>query len=104
MNKKFTYSAGISWTIPVSNIEKIEKVATGEIITDYTLASDGLSVTITNAVDGEEYIVKAPIKSEYSTIPSFSAKYPLNKSAQIDGNTQSIVRLSEIVADILIKM
>lgn len=104
MNKKFTYSAGISWDIPVSSIETIEKVATGEFITDYTLASDGLSVTITGATDGEEYIVKASIRSEYSTIPSFSAKYPLNRASQSDSNTIAIAKLSDIVSDILIRI
>lgn len=104
MYKKVSYNNGITWNIPVSQIEEIKKVSTEEIITDYTLSNDGLSATINNASNGEEYIVKAPIRKEESTIPTTVMSYPTNMNAAIKSNADAINNLSKIVSEILVKL
>ncbi len=98
MSRGFTYSSGIVFDIPVAEIDSVEKVDTGETIDldDVTLATDGLSITITGATDGEGYIVKAPIRTEESTIPTLTYSYPLNTAGALDSvikatNTQSAI-------------
>lgn len=103
MYKKFSYNNGITWTTPVIKIEEIKKISTGEIITDYTLSSDGLSLTISNASNGEEYTVKAPIRREESTIPTTVMSYPTNINAANKTNADAINELSKMVSELLVK-
>ncbi len=98
MSRGFTYSSGITFDVPVSEIDSVEKVDTGEtiVLDNVTLATDGLSITITGATDGEGYIVKAPIRTEESTIPTIAYSYPLNTAGALDSvikatNTQSAI-------------
>ncbi len=102
MYKKFTYNNGITWTKPVDKIEEIKQASTGKNITDYILSNDGLSVTINNALNGEEYTVKAPIKNEESTIPTTVMSYPTNINAASKSNVHAINQLSKIVSELLV--
>lgn len=94
-----TASGGLSWSIPVSEIDKIEGID-GEEYTEissdrYTLATDGLSVRIytdntkiVEVADSTVWNIFAPVRLEESTIPEITATYAINKLAS-DSNLNS---------------
>lgn len=104
IHKQFDYNNGITFSVPLNSIEEVQKVTANGFepvdLSNVTLAADGLSITITGADDGDNYLVTGLIRSEESTIPETEYSVPLNRSAQIDGNTEMINRLSEETNDL----
>jgi hypothetical protein len=91
-----TTGKGLDFPVALSEIEKIEDVNGNEIdLANVTLAADGLSATITGAVDNEVYTVYGYIKTEESTIPETTHKVPINTSATIKDNNAMIQKHSK---------
>ncbi len=101
------YSGGLSVSnanLPIDSLEAVYKVEgdtkTPVDLSDCTIAADGLSFTITGAVDGEKYEFIYNYPSELGTIPTTEYSVPLNRAAQIDDNTKMINQLSEELGDL----
>jgi hypothetical protein len=101
------YSGGLSVSnanLPIDSLEAVYKVKgdtkTPVDLSNCTVATDGLSFTITGATDGEKYEFIYSYPSELGTIPEIEYSVPLNRSAQIDGNTNMINQLSKELGDL----
>lgn len=84
--KMFDYQDGITFTHPVSQVDKIKGFLSGEwveLANDYTLATDGLSLTIDGIVNGQEVKVYAPIISEESTLGTVVHTAPTSIQASV---------------------
>lgn len=101
IKKEFTYNDGITFTYPVSQIDKIKMNVNGElkeITNTVTLAQDGLSATVANITNGTVLTVYAPIKPEYSTIPTTVIQYPTNTKSVIYG-THALANKNAVILD-----
>lgn len=97
LKKAFTYNNGITLPIAISQIDKITDVQ-GNTYTG-TLATDGKTITINSATNGDSYIVYAPIQPKYSLIPQITLSVPANLNAAVNTLNKTTkehsVRLSE---------
>ena len=105
-----TASGGLSWSTPVSEIEKILTNVGGALAevdsATYTLAEDGLSVAVftddtktTEVTDNSLYWVYAPIESEESTIPEIVASYDINKAASDAATNARALKNSQQISE-----
>ena len=96
-----TTGNGLDFNVALLSIEKIEGEDGLEVNeSNITLASNGLSATITGAVDNEGYTVYGLIRPELSTIPETTFTMTANRAAQIDNNTVGINQNSKAIIDL----
>ncbi|WIF94315.1 hypothetical protein [Caminicella sporogenes] len=103
LRKSLKYDAitgnGLDFPVVLSSIEKIEDVNGNEIdLANVTLASDGLSATITGANDNDVYVVYGLPRE--GVIPTVTYKVPLNTSATIKDNNAMIQQHSKNILDL----
>jgi len=115
-----TAGGGLSWTTPVSAIDKITAMEGGEYVeipsTRYTLAADAKSVKIytdatktVEVADATLFVIYAPIKTDESTIPQLTGTYAINQASSIGDinakaieNTKDIMTLQDQVAMLIV--
>ncbi|MBO8161340.1 MAG: hypothetical protein H0Z24_06850 [Thermosipho sp. (in: Bacteria)] len=103
--KEHTYNStngGLQFDEALKEIEKVVDKNGNEVdLSNVTLASDGLSATITGASDNDVYIVYG--YPQEGVIPETKHKVPLNTSATIKDNNAMINQLSKEFQDYMYK-
>ena len=87
----------------LESIKKVDKNDNSKLIldtSDATIASDGLSFTHTELSAGDLVEFEYSYDTALTTIPSFTAAYPINISSQATSNQGAINTLSSLVTDI----
>lgn len=90
--KSHLYGTGLVFTTPLSSIDKVVDINGDEVdLADVTLASNGLSATITGATSTDTYTVYGSIRSEESALPSeVTMTYPMNLDSVVFGAVGAI--------------
>ena len=91
--------------LPIKNMCKVSKIENG-IITpvapeNITVNPNGLSFTITGAVEDEIYEYEYEYPQELSTVPTVSYSVAVNQEGQVSSNTDAIQRNSDLIDIIL---
>lgn len=97
IKKPYNYNNGITLSTPISQIDKITDTQ-GNTYTG-TLSTDGKTITISSATNGDSYIVYAPILPKHSFTSQITLSIPANLNAAVNELNKTTkehgVRLSE---------